>query len=95
MQNSATAAIGLACLGSGLHAMARNNALADAPNTHNLLVVGEQTVYLAHLPMLDGLNRPVTGFTSAHRYQVILEATFTEGSHKLTDLYTADRQVHL
>ena len=66
----------------------------DAPNTHNMLVVGEQTAYLSHLPMFDGVNRTRTSFTSPHRYQVILEATFTDGDKKLTEVYTADRVAH-
>ena len=28
----------------------------DAPNTHNMLVVGTEAVFLSHLPMFDGLN---------------------------------------
>ena len=36
----------------------------DPPSTHGMLVVGEKTIYLSHLPM----------FHSPHDYQVILEA---------------------
>jgi hypothetical protein len=50
-------------------------AAEDAPNTHNMLVFGEQAVFLSHLPMFGALNKTKTGFRSPHRYQVILEAT--------------------
>ena len=59
-----------------------------------MLVVGEQTAYLSHLPMFDSLNRRRTDFVSPHRYQVILEATFTDGDKKLTEVYTEDRVAH-
>jgi hypothetical protein len=91
---SAAAAVGLGCLSAGSKA---NNVLVnfpvkDDPATHNMLVVGEQTAYLSHLPMFDGLNDDKTDFITPHRYQVILEAAFTEGNRNLTDVYTADRK---
>jgi hypothetical protein len=66
----------------------------DRPNTHNMLVVGEQTVFLSHLPMFDGLNRDQTAYVSPHRYQVILEATFTDRGKSVQNLYTSDRKLH-
>lgn len=45
---------------------------ADRPATHNMLVVGEETVYLSHLPMFQEEGGP----PMPHRYQVILEVTF-------------------
>src|SRR4030095_3013490 len=51
----------------------------DAPNTHNMLVVGTEAVFLSHLPMFDGLNKGKSDYTSPHRYQVILEARFSSG----------------
>jgi hypothetical protein len=70
----------------------------DAPNQHNMLVVGEQIVYLSHLPMFQGgqsvLNPAGTEFTSPHRFQVILEATFSKQGKNVTDLYVKDRQSH-
>jgi hypothetical protein len=92
LKGSAAAAIGLGCLGNALRAVAMSRPPTDAPATHNMLVVGEQTVYLSHLPMFDGLNKQKTDFRSPHRYQVILEATFTDGSRNLTEDYTADRK---
>ncbi len=58
----------------------------DPPATHNMLVVGEQTVYLSHLPMFQGKGPRIM----PHRYQVILEATF---AHQ--ESYAKDRQAHL
>jgi hypothetical protein len=93
---SAAAAIGLGCLSVGSKA---NNALMnfpfwEDPATHNMLLVGEQTAYLSHLPMFVGLNSEKTDFATPHRFQVILEASFTEGNRNLTDVYIADRKQH-
>jgi hypothetical protein len=49
---------------------------------HGMLVVGEQSVYLSHLPM----------FMSPHDYQVLLEATFTKAGDDPQAKYVADRQ---
>ncbi len=49
---------------------------------HNMMVVGEKSVYLSHLPM----------FMSPHNFQVILEATLTSGGKSLQSLYTNDRR---
>ena len=37
----------------------------DPPNTHNMLVVGERTVFLSHLPMFVGLDKNKTAFRVA------------------------------
>ena len=66
----------------------------DAPRPHNMLVVGQGTVFLSHLPMFQSLSGDRTQFTSPHRYQVILEATFANGDKDVTPLYTADRAAH-
>jgi len=66
----------------------------DAPNTHNMLVVGTEAVFLSHLPMFDGLNERKSDYTSPHRYQVILEARFSSGGKDVTALYTEDRKNH-
>ena len=63
----------------------------EAPNTHNMLVFGEKTIYLSHLPMFDELNTNKTDYTSPHRYQVILEASFHKGKKNLQDTYVNDR----
>ena len=66
----------------------------DPPNTHNMLVVGERTVFLSHLPMFDRLDKNKTAFVSPHRYQVIVEAAFTNQGKDVTGLYFKDRQAH-
>jgi hypothetical protein len=65
---------------------------ADPPAIHNMLVVGEETVYLSHLPMFQEKGEP----PMPHRYQAILEVTFAkqEGyvkdrrEHRTTKIYT-------
>lgn len=64
----------------------------DAPNTHNMLVFGEKKIYLSHLPMFDDVTANKTDYTSPHRYQVILEATFHKGAQNLQNVYTDDRR---
>src|SRR4051812_17908992 len=65
---------------------------ADQPATHNMLVVGEKTVYLSHLPMFQEEGEP----PMPHRYQAILEVTFAKQKgyvkdrrgHQTTNIYT-------
>lgn len=96
LKGSALAAIGLGCLGTASHAatllMQHDHGEGDGQGTHNMLMVGEQTVYLSHLPMFEGLNQEKNAFNSRHRYQVILEATFADSTGNLTEIYTADRK---
>lgn len=66
----------------------------DGAGTHNMLLVGEKAVYASHLPMFDSLNVGKTQYTSPHRYQVLLEVTFSKGGRDVTDLYTRDRRGH-
>jgi hypothetical protein len=97
LKHSFTAAAGLGCLSLGLKAQtpASNLPLEDAPNTHNMMIVGSKTAYLSHLPMFEGLNpEDKTEFASPHRRQVILEATFTQAGKDLTPVYLADRLSH-
>jgi len=93
---SAAAAVGLGCLSAGSKAnnMLVNFPFWEDPATHNMLLVGEQTAYLSHLPMFFGLNREKTDFATPHRFQLILEVSFTEGNRNLTDVYIADRKKH-
>ena len=92
--SSAVAAVGLGCLSAESKAnnVLMNLPVTDAPATHNMLIVGEQTAYLSHLPMFGGLNQEKTEFRTPHRYQVILEVAFTEGNRNVTDAYTASRK---
>lgn len=91
---SAAAAVGLGFLSAGSKAndVLVNFPVPDEPTTHNMLLVGEQTAYLSHLPMFEALTDDKTDFATPHRYQVILEAAFTDGNRNLTDVYTADRK---
>jgi hypothetical protein len=66
--------------------------LEDRPHTHNMLVVGEKCLFLYHLPMFDLASNKRPTYTSQHRFQVILEATFTVGDESMDHIYTADRQ---
>jgi hypothetical protein len=93
LKNSVTAAAGIGFLGLGMRAQALSIVPPlDGPGTHNMMVVGEQTVYLSHLPMFDALSKDGKSFTSPHHYQVILEASFSDGTGDLTGIYTADRK---
>ncbi len=73
---------------------ARGRVADDPPNTHNMLVVGERKIYLSHLPMFDGLDKAKAGFRSPHRFQVIVEAAFTNTGKDVSDLYVKDRQAN-
>jgi hypothetical protein len=66
-------------------------AAEDRPTNHNMLVFGEHAVFFSHLPMFHGLNADGTGFSSPHRYQVILEAALTT---EQSDSYVKDRRAH-
>lgn len=52
-------------------------------DTHVMLVVGQETVYLTHLPMFDHPN---------HDIQAILEATFTDEGSDPQAAYADDRK---
>ena len=69
----------------------RSAAAEDRPATHNMLFFGEQVVFLSHLPMFHALNATGTEFRSPHRYQVILQAAFT--NEQLAS-YSKDRQAN-
>jgi hypothetical protein len=80
LKAGATAAVGLA-LSNNLRAMG-----AIAPATHNMLIVGMKSVFLYHLPMFS-----FKGFTSPHRYQIILEANFSQQGKTIQDVYLKER----
>ena len=90
LKNVCAAAVASSLCGLKLEAHARPEPLpADAPATHNMLVVGEKAVYLSHLPMFNRLGK--TSYLTPHRYQVLLEATFSRGGKELQNIYMADR----
>jgi len=76
--------------GNELYAAAQHP--ADPAATHNMLIVGEETVYLSHLPMFQEKGKLVM----PHRYQAILEVTFARQEdyvndrreHRTTKIYT-------
>ena len=51
---------------------------------HNMMIVGEQVVFLSHLPM----------FSSKHRFQLILEVELTKDKVGDNSAYTKDRKEH-
>lgn len=57
----------------------------DKPATHNMLVIGEETVYLSHLPMFQEPGES----PMPHRYQAILEVAFPG-----QESYAKDRRAH-
>ncbi|MDB5481422.1 MAG: hypothetical protein JWO83_2475 [Caulobacteraceae bacterium] len=52
---------------------------------HNMMMVGEQAVFVSHLPM----------FNSEHRFQVIMEVELAKAGHNLDSVYADDRKAHL
>jgi hypothetical protein len=66
----------------------------DFPATHNMMLVGENTAFLSHLPMFVALDSPRTAYATPHRYQVILEVTFTRAGRDVTQRYLDDRKRH-
>jgi hypothetical protein len=54
----------------------------DRPSTHGMLIVGEKTLFLSHLPL----------FHSPHDYQVLLEARFRSDTGDPRRLYAEDRR---
>jgi hypothetical protein len=82
-----TTTIGSLALGFG----AGSATADDRPANHNMLVFGEQAVFLSHLPMFNRLNADGTEFLTVHRYQVILEAALTT---EQLGIYMKDRRAH-
>src|SRR6478672_11314617 len=78
LKRSLGALLGAACWKPAAEAMPAE----DPARSHTMLVVGQQTVYLSHLPL----------FSSPHDYQAIFQATFSKaGSNPQTD-YFNDRK---
>jgi hypothetical protein len=92
LKTSINALVGLGCLNPGLkaHPLVINRNREDAPNTHNMMLVGTKAAFLSHLPMFVEKS-PGPEFDSPHRFQVIMEVTFTNRDRDLTDLYFKDR----
>src|ERR1043166_4653046 len=95
---SATAiAVAFFWAGRGETAYAAEQRPGARPATHNMLIGGEETVYLSHLPMFQEKGAP----PMPHRYQAILEVTFAkqEGyvkdrrEHRTTKIYTLNPEI--
>jgi hypothetical protein len=63
---------------------------------HNMMVFGERSVFLSHLPMFVGLCPDRAHFETEHRFQFIVEATFEQPrtQRDVTELYKQDRKQH-
>ena len=57
----------------------------DGPATHVMLVLGQEQVYLSHLPMFDH---------SEHAYQALLKVTFAQPGSDAQAIYQRDRRAH-
>jgi|tagenome__1003787_1003787.scaffolds.fasta_scaffold20788724_1 hypothetical protein len=64
----------------------------DHPATHNMLVVGHDSIFLSHLPMFQDMNKTKSAFTSPHRYQVILQAELSQSGKSADQIYVTDRR---
>lgn len=85
---SFAAAAGLLGLGRRPRAATdRHGAAPDEANTHNMLIVGRESVFLSHLPMFNDPDA-----VSPHRYQVILEAAFSKPGGNPQAVYANDRR---
>lgn len=69
--------------------MQQHGSAGEGKATHNMLVVGQETVFLSHLPMF---NAP--GEVTPHRFQVVLEAGFTKAGNDPQTGYFNDRKKH-
>ena len=85
VKSGCIAAVGVICLAAGTRgADSQTHASPeDHPATHNMLVVGQDSIFLSHLPMFQGVNATKAAFTSPHRYQVILQAELARGGKSL------------
>ncbi len=83
-----------ACAASMRDSALGSPAQQDAPATHNWMLVGSQTAFLSHLPMFEKLNPAGTDYLTPHRFQVILQASFTSRGSDVSPLYFADRRDH-
>lgn len=92
IKTSVAAVAGLSCFNLGLKASVNAVKLhEDMPNTHNMMLVGTKSAFLSHLPMFVNPKSVGPKFDSPHRFQVILEATFTNEDRDLTEVYLKDR----
>jgi hypothetical protein len=93
-KNGLIAAVLAASFIAGMRAAASqsNASDEDLPGTHNMLVVGHDSIFLSHLPMFEGMDETNSAFTSPHRYQVILQAELSRSGTSVDELYAKDRR---
>jgi len=99
LNKSVMAAAGISCLGSWSKTIdafthdrpisSQSQAAVHKAAVHNMLILGTKTPFLYHLPMFS-----FPGFDSPHRYQVILEAGFSQQGKDLGDVFAAERTKH-
>ena len=78
----AALSVAISCVANLKLGFAAEHHASDKPDTHNMLVVGEESVYLSHLPM----------FNTPHRYQVIVEVAFANQGDDPQETYRKDRR---
>lgn len=71
--------------GSGVSGDRGHPGHGDQPDLHGMLVVGEEEVFLSHLPMFDHPH---------HAYQVLLKVTFAQPGGDPNAVYVNDRKAH-
>jgi hypothetical protein len=67
---------------------------SHAAAVHNMLLTGAQTPFLSHLPMFDALSSDGRAYTSPHRFQVILEASFKKNGADADRVHVRERETH-
>jgi hypothetical protein len=77
-----------AAAGVGLSAPGFSTSADELRAVHNMLIVGTRNTFLYHLPMFS-----FPGFDSPHRYQVILQAAFSQQGTELGDAFAKERRV--
>jgi hypothetical protein len=69
-----------------------NTSDEDRPATHNMLVVGHDSIFLSHLPMFQSVDETKSAFVSPHRFQVILQADLSRSGKSVDESYAKDRR---
>jgi hypothetical protein len=75
-------------------AIVNENGGKDCPNTHNMMVVGNNHIFLSHLPMFEKLNQAGDTYLTPHRFQVIVEVGFARNGENVQAIYAKDRRAH-
>ena len=94
LRNGLVATAAVLCFLAGMQGAdaQTNTSDEDLPATHNMLVVGQDSIFLSHLPMFEGVDETKSAFASPHRYQVILQAELSRSGEGVDELYAKDRR---